>query len=41
MVVKEFIKNFHKKMTQTYNKATALVLRLQKKIIYKIYKITK
>ena len=37
LVAEEFIKDFHRGMTQGYNKVIALVSRLQKEyIIYKI-----
>ena len=36
-IVEEFVKDFHKGITQKYNKAIVLVLKLQEEyIIYKI-----
>jgi len=37
-IAKGFVKEFHTNLTQRYNRATALVKRLEKEyIVYKIY----
>jgi len=41
-IAKEFIKEFHKRPTQKYNKATALVKRLKKEyVIHKVHTLAK
>ena len=41
-LIKEFIKDFHQGITQSYNGATALINRLQEEyIIYKIWKMAR
>jgi len=40
-IAKEFVKEFYKNLIQRYNKATALVRKLEKEyIIYKIHTLT-
>ena len=41
-VTEEFVKDFHREITQGYNRVIALVLKLQEEyIIYKIWKIAR
>ena len=41
-IIKEFIKEFHKNLTQRHNGAIALVRKLEKKyIIYRVYALAR